>query len=410
MCSFYYICTNTYAMNELLEQSDRLVNEVPMDFKRYLIDEINWDNRLIGIKGARGTGKTTMVLQWLHQKNLSSAKVAYFSIDDMYFTTNSLLNTGRDFYLQGGQILVLDEVHKYENWAREIKNLYDRYKDLKIIFTGSSIIDISKQEGDLSRRAMIYELHGLSYREYLKMNKIIDFDNIDLNTIIHNSNDLRTIFPVHFRPLEYFQDYLRYGYFPFSTEDKEGYAQRLRQLTRLIVETDMSEVKGFDIRNAKKMLQLIYIIAQQVPFKPNIIKLAEKSRIHRNSISNYLYFLEEARLISLLYPSGISIATLQKPEMVYLNNTNYMFAFASESPMTGSIRETFFYNQLWVKHKVRQPKTTDFEIDDQYIFEIGGKTKGRKQIKSMNEAYIVKDDLEYPAGKTLPLWLFGFLY
>jgi len=155
-------------MNELLEQSERLVNEVSMGFRRYLIDEINWDNRLIGIKGARGTGKTTMVLQWLHQKKMNSSKVTYFSIDDMYFSTNSLLDTGRDFYLRGGQILVLDEVHKYENWAREIKNLYDRYKDLKIIFTGSSIIDISKQEGDLSRRAMLYELHGLSYREYLK--------------------------------------------------------------------------------------------------------------------------------------------------------------------------------------------------------------------------------------------------
>lgn len=397
-------------MNELLEQSERLVNEVSMGFRRYLIDEINWDNRLIGIKGARGTGKTTMVLQWLHQKKLNSSKVAYFSIDDMYFSTHSLLDTGRDFYLHGGQILVLDEVHKYENWAREIKNLYDRYKDLKIIFTGSSIIDISKQEGDLSRRAMIYELHGLSYREYLKMKKIIDFDNIDLNTIINNRNDLRAFFPVHFRPLEYFQDYLRYGYFPFSTEDKEGYAQRLRQLTRLIVETDMSELKGFDIRNAKKMLQLIYIIAQQVPFKPNINKLAEKSRIHRNSISNYLYFLEEARLINLLHPSGISIATLQKPEMIYLNNTNYMFAFALESPMKGSIRETFFYNQLVVKHKVRYPKTADFAIDDNYIFEIGGKTKSRKQIKGMNKAYIVKDDLEYPVGNALPLWLFGFLY
>ena len=395
-------------MNELLEQSDRLVGEVSMDFSRYLLGKINWGNRLIGIKGARGTGKTTMVLQWLYKQNMPSAKAAYLSVDDMYFTTNSLLDTGRDFYLKGGQILVLDEVHKYENWAREIKNLYDRYKDLKIIFTGSSIIDISKQEGDLSRRAIVYELFGLSYREYLKLNKIIDLESIKLNNIVNSKNNLRAIFPESFRPFEYFQDYLKYGYYPFSAEDIEGYTQRLKQLARLIVETDMSELKGFDIRNAKKMIQLIYIIAQQVPFKPNINKLAEKSRIHRNSVSNYLYFLEEARLINMLYPSGISIAGLQKPEMIYLNNTNFLFAFGN--PMKGSVRETFFYNQLMVNHKIRYPKNADFEIDDKYIFEIGGKTKGNKQIAGINDAFVVKDELEYPADNALPLWLFGFLY
>jgi len=397
-------------MNELLEQSDRLINSVSMNFNRYLMDEINWDNRLIGIKGARGTGKTTMLLQWLRKLKLSPSKAAYLSIDDMYFTVNSLLDTGRDFHLKGGKVLVLDEVHKYPGWAREVKNLYDRYSDLQIVFTGSSIINISKQEGDLSRRALIYELHGLSYREYLLLNKITNVGRISLQTIINTDKSLRDLFQKDFRPMEYFQDYLAYGYYPFSVEDKEGYPQRLRQLVRNIVESDMAELKGFDIRNAKKMLQLIYIIAQQVPFKPNIIKLAEKSRIHRNSVSNYLYFLEEARLINMLYPSGSSIATLQKPEMIYLNNTNLMFAMASGKPMTGSIRETFFYSQLIVQHKVRHPKASDFEIDGRYIFEIGGKNKGRGQIQGLKNAYIVKDNMEYPVGNALPLWLFGFLY
>jgi len=397
-------------MNELLEQSDRLINSVSMNFNRYLMDEINWDNRLIGIKGARGTGKTTMLLQWLRKLKLPPSKVAYLSIDDMYFTVNSLLDTGRDFHLKGGKVLVLDEVHKYPGWAREVKNLYDRYSDLQIVFTGSSIINISKQEGDLSRRALIYELHGLSYREYLLLNKISNVGRISLQTIINTDKSLRDLFQKDFRPMEYFQDYLAYGYYPFSVEDKEGYPQRLRQLVRNIVESDMAELKGFDIRNAKKMLQLIYIIAQQVPFKPNIIKLAEKSRIHRNSVSNYLYFLEEARLINMLYPSGSSIATLQKPEMIYLNNTNLMFAMASGKPMTGSIRETFFYSQLIVQHKVRHPKASDFEIDGRYIFEIGGKNKGRGQIQGLKNAYIVKDNMEYPVGNALPLWLFGFLY
>jgi len=397
-------------MYKLLEQSDHLVNSVSMDFNRYLMDEINWENRLIGIKGARGTGKTTILLQWLHQKNLPSSKAAYFSLDEMYFTTNSLLDTGEDFYLKGGKILVLDEVHKYSNWTREIKNLYDRHIDLQIIFTGSSIIDISKQEADLSRRAIIHELHGLSYREYLRLNKLLDVDSISLQTILGNFNSLRELFPRSFRPIEHFNNYLTYGYYPFFIEDKAGYHVRLRQLIRLIIEYDMAELKGFDIRNAKKMLQLVYIISQQVPFKPNIIKLAEKSHIHRNSISNYLYFLEKARLINLLYPSGNSIATLQKPEKIYLNNTNLMFAMAMGSPEKGNIRETFFYNQLLVHHKIRQPKIPDFEIDDKYIFELGGPSKGQRQIKGNENAFIVKDDMEYPSGNTLPLWLFGFLY
>lgn len=397
-------------MNTLLDQSERLIQEVSMDFSRYLINEINWTNRLIGIKGARGTGKTTMLLQWLKKSKLKHPEVAYFSLDEMYFTNHSLLETGTDFYLKGGKVLVLDEVHKYANWAREIKNLYDRYKDLQIIFTGSSIIDISRQESDLSRRAIMHELPGLSYREFLIMNEILDNEPISLNSLIDPTFNPRELFPAKFRPLAHFSQYLSHGYYPFYTEDEEGYFSRLQQLVRQTVELDMAELKGFDIRNAKKMLQLIYIIAQQVPFKPNINKLAEKSQIHRNSISNYLYFLEEARLIKLLFPTGISIATIQKPEKIFLNNTNLMYALASDNLQTGSVRETFFYSQADVNHKINQAKTSDFEIDNKYIFEIGEPSKGRKQIAGLKDAYLVKDDIEYPVNNIIPLWLFGFLY
>ena len=397
-------------MNELLDISNRLIREAPLSFTRYLMKEINWNNRLIGIKGARGTGKTTLLLQYLKDKKLPGSKAAYFSVDDLFFTTHTLLETGRDFYQQGGQVLVFDEVHKYPGWAREIKILNDRYKDLQIIFTGSSILNISKQQADLSRRSVIYELHGLSFREYLKFHKIIEVNPFQIEEITDGKLDIRGVFPVQFRPFEYFNDYLINGYFPFSVEDKETFALRLRQMIRLIVETDMAELKGFDIRNAKKMLQLIYIIAQQAPFKPNINKLAEKSNIHRNSVSNYLYFLEEARLINLLYPSGISIATLQKPEKVYLNNTNFMYAMVPQQTNTGNIRETFFYSQLLVKHQVTQPRQADFEVNDKYIFEIGGKSKSQKQIANLKNAYVVKDGIEFPTGKALPLWVFGFLY
>ncbi len=397
-------------MQDLFSLSDQLIREVSAKFKRYLFHEINWNNRLIGIKGARGTGKTTLLLQWLKQKRLPSNKGVYLSLDDMYFTNHSLLDTGNDFYRKGGKIMLLDEVHKYPEWAREIKNLYDRYSDLQIIFTGSSIIDISRQEADLSRRAMMYELQGLSYREFLKMSGYLDVEAIPMELILKNQQDIRDIFPPDFRPLEHFDDYLSNGYYPFFSEDKTGYPLRLRQLVRQIVESDMAEIKGFDIRNAKKMLQLIYIIAQQVPFKPNIVNLSQKSRIHRNSILNYLYFLEEARLIRLLHPSGKSIATLQKPEKIFLNNSNLLYAIAETSPSKGTVRETFFLNQVFVLHRVNQPKNTDFEVNGKFWFEIGGAGKSSKQIKGSPNAFVVKDSLEYPAGNALPLWIFGFLY
>lgn len=397
-------------MIELLENSDRLVQGVSCDFKRYLTKKINWHNRLIGIKGARGTGKTTIVLQWLKVQGKPVAKAAYFSLDDLYFLTNTLVDTAKSFFQQGGQILVLDEVHKYPQWAREIKIVYDRFPELQVIFTGSSIIDISRQEGDLSRRAIMYELHGLSYREYLEMNGIMKLPILNLNQITDGNLSIQNYFPSGFRPLESFNNYLRYGYYPFSREDIPGYFQRLQQLIRLIVEYDMAEIKGFDIRNAKKMLQLLYVVAQQVPFKPNLHKLSEKCGIHRNSMGNYIWFLEEARLIRLLHPAGISIATLQKPEKIFLNNTSLAYAMASVMPSIGTIREIFAFSQLTVNHEVRFPKSGDFELDGKIVLEIGGKNKDTKQISGLSEAYLVKDDLEFPVSKVIPLWLLGFLY
>lgn len=381
-----------------------------MNFQRYLAGEINWNNRLIGIKGARGTGKTTLLLQWMKKLGLPSSKAAYFSLDELFFISNTLADTAKSFYERGGQVLVLDEVHKYPHWSREIKNLYDRYPELKIVFTGSSILDISRQEGDLSRRALMYELHGLSFREYLLLNNILEVNPLKLESILSDPGSIRDIFPSSFRPYEFFSSYLRHGYYPFFMEDPADYPMRLRQMIRVVVENDMAELQGFDIRNAKKMLQLLCIIAQQVPFKPNILKLAEKSNIHRNSLLNYLHFLEEARLLKLLYPSGISVATLQKPEKLFLNNTNLLFALSDDIPSTGTVRETFFFSQLQVNHAVTQPGNGDFEVKNDYVFEIGGMKKTSRQIKNLDHAFLVKDELEYPVGNALPIWIFGFLY
>ena len=397
-------------MNELLEQSEMLTVQVSMRFKRYLYHQIDWNSRLIGIKGARGTGKTTLLLQWLNEQGLSSSKAAYFTLDDLYFSTHSLVETAKNFYKQGGKMLALDEVHKYPTWAGEIKNIYDLYSDLQIIFTGSSIIDLAKQESDLSRRAVMYELHGLSYREYLTYNEILHVPPLSVHDILNPKNNIRNFFPKDFRPLEHFKHYLRFGYYPFFRESAENYHMRLHQLVRTIIEYDMAELKGFDIRNAKKMLQLISIIAQNVPFKPNLSKLSEKSKIHRNSLANYLFFLEQARLIWLLHPSGISTATLQKPEKIYLNNTNLMYALTSETIAAGTLREVFFCSQLHVHHELSIPQKGDFMVNGKYTYEIGGKSKKASQIAGVRNAQIVQDDLEFPAGKTLPLWIFGFAY
>ncbi len=397
-------------MEELLELSASLIDRVSLDFKRYLYSRINWSNRLVGIKGARGTGKSTLLLQKLKELNLPNHQVAYFSLDEMYFTANSLLQTAKVFYLQGGKVLMLDEVHKYPSWAREIKNLHDRYEDLYIVFTGSSIIDIAKQEGDLSRRALIYELKGLSYREYLKYQHKITLPVLSLEQLVTPNFKWLDLFPKKFKPLTYFQDYLRFGYYPFYKNDLVNYHKLLRQLARTIVEYDMSELKGFDIRQAKKMLQLLYVVSQQVPFKPNITSLAQKTGIHRNSVNNYLFFLQDARLLYLLEHTGVSTAILQKPEKVFLENTNLLYALAETVPSEGTVRETFFNNQLQVVHSVNYSKKTDFIIDAKYSFEIGGKNKSNEQIANIQNAWTIKADMESPAGKSLPLWIFGFLY
>ncbi|MFZ1514258.1 MAG: AAA family ATPase [Saprospiraceae bacterium] len=397
-------------MNVLLEQSEYLLSNTTLDFKRFLFNEIKWNNRLVGIKGARGTGKTTLLLQWLKQQDLPVTKAAYFSLDDLYFTNNSLKETVAQFHKLGGKILVLDEVHKYKNWSTEIKNIYDIYTGIKIIFTGSSIIDISRQQGDLSRRAIIYELPGLSYREFLSLKYNLQLPVFSLNEILKDASTLKKQLPISFRPLEYFNEYLQTGYYPFMMEDKETVHQKINQLIRTIVEYDMAELKDFDIRNAKKILQLMYVIAQQVPFKPNLVALAEKTSIHRNSLNNYLHYLERAKLISLLQPAGKSVASLQKPEKIYLNNTNLLYALAEKQVDKGNLRETFFLTQLNAVHKIAMPKQVDFFVDNKYTFEVGGKDKSKKQIAGIKNAWVVKDDLEFPVGNNLPLWMFGCLY
>ena len=396
-------------METLWKKYEYLLSRFSLEKKRYLYGQIDWDNRLIGIKGARGTGKTTLLLQRLKEMSLSSREAAYFSLDDLYFSTHRLVDTAELFYRQGGRYLFLDEVHKYAGWSAHIKNLYDFYPDLHIVFTGSSIIDIAREEADLSRRVLMHELTGLSYREYLYFNDMGTFSPVTLEEILHPERPWRQHFPADFRPLQYFPDYLRYGYYPFATEDIPGFTTRMQQLIRIIVEYDMAALHDFDVRNARKMLQLLYVLAANVPFKPNITSLAEKSNIHRNTVGNYLHFLEQAKLIRQLYPPGISLAVLQKPEKIYLDNTSLAFAIHTDQPDKGNLRETFFAAQVAAGHTLHYAQKGDFLVNNKWTFEIGGKHKTQKQIQGVPDSYIVADDTDYPVS-VLPLWLFGFLY
>jgi predicted AAA+ superfamily ATPase len=397
-------------MNILLEQSARLLAYTDVSFKRFLSQKINWNERLIGIKGARGVGKTTLVLQHLKGFSAPASSVAYFSLDDLYFAGHTLRETADSFYKQGGRVLALDEVHKYPGWSAEIKNLYDFYPDLQILFTGSSIIDIAKEEGDLSRRALLYDLPGLSFREYLSMKGIINLPAIELNQLLNGSISYSELLHGGFRPFEYFNDYLKYGYYPFGIQNPASNYQRLNQVIRTIIETDMAELITFDIRNARKMFQLIEVIAGQVPFKPNIKELAEKTQIHRNSMNAYLHYLEKAKIISLLYPAGKSTAVLQKPEKIYLQNTSLLYALVNENVESGNVRETFFHSMLSVNHKINAPLQGDFLIDNKFTFEVGGKTKKKVQIENINNAWVVKDGIEIASTNVLPIWTIGLLY
>ena len=397
-------------MESLKAKSNFLITRTPLDFSRYLMGKIDWSWRLVGILGARGAGKTTLLLQYLKRNIGIGNEAMYASLDDIYFSGHTLYNLAQEFSNKGGKYLFIDEVHKYPSWSAELKNIYDSIPDLNVVFTGSSIIDLLKQDTDLSRRAITYELNGLSFREYLALNKSATIQAIDLGTILHHHSEISLELSSQFKPLLHFNNYLKHGYYPFFIESEELYQRRLEQVLQLTMENDLAFIDGYDPRNAFKIKQLLYIIAENVPFKPNLVRISEKIGIHRNTLINYLFYLEKAKIINLLYPSGISVSILQKPEKIFLNNPNLAWLLSEQTPNKGSLRETFFFNQISAAHIVKAPKAGDFEVDNQWIFEIGGEKKTAKQIHQIPNGYIVSDDIETGAYQKIPLWLFGLLY
>jgi predicted AAA+ superfamily ATPase len=389
-------------MERLIAQFRALIEKTDTRLVRYLHAKINWENRIIAILGARGVGKTTLLLQHI-KLNCDIQKALYVSADDFYFSSNTLFDLATQFQLNGGKYLFIDEIHKYANWSKEIKMMYDNLLPLKIIITGSSILDLYKGTDDLSRRVIRYNLKGFSFREYLNFTNNSNVKPYSLNQILKNEV---TVEDVEF-PLMHFKNYLKNGYYPFFNEP--DYEIRLNNILNMTIETDIPMYAKMNIGTALKMKQLLSIIAKSVPFKPNFTKIAELVEVHRNQIAEFMYYFEKAGIINQLKDKTEGIRAIGKVEKIYLDNPNLMYAIGTNATEIGNVRETFFFNQMKLEHSVFAHGKADFQIDDS-IFEVGGKNKTKKQIAGLSEAYIVKDDIVFGYQHTIPIWHFGMSY
>lgn len=389
-------------VQSLFEYSNQLINRVETSFIRYLYNEINWQNRLIGIIGPRGVGKTTLVLQHIKNK-LDTQKTLYVTAEDFFFAENRLTDLANDFVKLGGQYLFIDEIHKYPDWSKALKLIYDYHQDLRIVFTGSSVLDIKKGSSDLSRRAVIYSMHGLSFREYLMLFHHIEAKPYSLEDILNHQVNISDL-P---HPLPLFKDYLKRGYYPFAKEN--DFDIKLKQVISQTLEIDIPTYAEMNVATGRKLKQLLAVVAKSVPFKPNMSKIAELLKISRNNIADYLLYMEEAGMIAQLRSPTQGLRSLGKVDKVYLDNTNLIYVLGEDQHNKGNIRETFFLNQLRLNHQVTSSKTADFKIDD-IDFEVGGKGKTSKQIQNAKKGVVVKDDIETGFLNSIPLWHFGLMY
>ncbi len=386
--------------------------------RRALYENIAWEQRCIGILGARGTGKTTLMLQYIQEKFATSEKALYVSVDHPKFQSLSLYEFGEEFFQYGGELLALDEVHKYPEWSSHVKTLYDACPTLKILFSGSSLLKLQHQNADLSRRAVVYQLPGLSFREYLRFDLKTSFDALSLQDIQEHHVEIASKAAEQLRPLKHFQHYSKYGYYPFFLEGKDIYSVKLQEVLNQIVERDLPYVNRIDLRQISKLKKFLYMLAVTVPSELNIQKLSTMTEISRPKIYEYLEYLQNARLLNMVRGVGKGYRVLAKPEKVYLENTNIMYAI-TDTVDAGTLRETFLVNQLYntqalhpnfVTTGVELSKQGDFVVDGKYTIEVGGKHKGTKQIQGIKNAYVAADGIECGFGQKIPLWLFGFLY
>lgn len=397
-------------MEALFEFQDALVMGIEPDFQRYLHDKINWNQRMIGVKGPRGAGKTTLLLQhlkfYLIKNNVSAL---YVTADHPWFYKNSLLDTAMLWFRNGGEVLFIDEVHKYPNWSSELKNIYDGIPTLKVVFSASSALDIYRGQADLSRRVVSYSLPGLSFREYLKFTGAGDFSSYSLEDIQQNHREIALDIASKIRPLVHFQKYLKRGYLPIFVEGENEYLPKLEQIINAVVDTDLAYISSYNAGTAIKVKKLLGVIAESVPFKPNISALSNQLDISRDRILEHIYQLRDARILNVLTVQGKGVSRLQKPDKLFLENTNLSYSM-NPVPDIGNLRETFLLNQLLnARLEVFEPEFGDFFVNG-LTLEVGGKNKYSKQVSDSTNYLIASDGIETGWGSKIPLWLFGFLY
>jgi predicted AAA+ superfamily ATPase len=396
-------------MESLLEFQENILRQIKNDFRRYLNDQINWKQRMIGIKGPRGAGKTTLMLQHLKYDLGMPPEALYITADHNWFYNHTLIEAANNWYRQGGKILFIDEVHKYPKWSVELKNIYDGLPEMQVVFSASSALDIYRGEADLSRRVMTYLLAGLSFREFLIFTNRGNFDAIKIDDIKNDNQSISRMITKDFRPLPAFRKYLEVGYLPIIAEGEDTYLMKLKQVINTIVDIDLAYIASYNSGTAIKVKKLLGVIAESVPFKPNIAALARKLDLSRDSVYQYIYQLRDARLLNTISSEGKGVSTLQKPDKIFLENSNLSFAL-KEKPDIGNLRETFVLNQLLnVGLNVSSPVEGDF-LTEELIIEVGGKNNNKNQVKHLDNYLIASDDLETGSGNKAPLWLFGFLY
>ena len=388
--------------NSLYEYMDTMLKQAPAGMKRYIYDDIAWDARMVGIVGPRGVGKSTMILQYIlaHQDR---SKMLYVSADTVYFSSHSIIETADAFVKEGGEHLFIDEIHKYKNWSKELKQLYDVHPKLRITFTGSSVLDIYKGEADLSRRALIYTMQGLSFREYLELFHGISSRAYSLEEILNHQVSVSELE----HPLPLFRDYLKRGYYPFANEI--GFEYRMQQVIGQTTETDIPQYADMKASTARKLKQMLSVISSLAPYKPNADNLARELSVSKNNVPDYLVYLEMAEMIGQLRDDTGGLRGLGKVEKVYIDNPTLMTVLAGGNPDIGNMRETFFYNQMRVNNDIISSRESDFRIG-KYTFEVGGKKKGKKQIEDIPNGIIVRDEIEVGHGIIVPLWMFGMNY
>lgn len=389
-------------MDQLYEYMLRQLAQTPDSFRRYVYDSINWDNRMLGLVGPRGVGKTTLFLQRIKEAH-STRDALYVSADHLYFSTHSLYGVAERLYQDGGSYLFVDEVHKYPDWSRELKMMYDSLPGLHVYFTGSSVLDIERGDADLSRRAPRYEMQGLSFREYLAIRHGMEVPVRRLDDILAGDMGL----PGVEHPLPLFRDYLRRGYYPFGSD--VDFDLELAQIITRTLETDIPQYANMTAATGRKLKKLMAVVSTLAPFKPNMTSLGSQIQASRNNVEDYLLYMEKAGMVAQLRTGASGLGALGKPEKVYLDNTNILYNLSDGREDIGSVRETFFFNQMRVNHLVTASKISDFQIGD-LTFEVGGKSKTADQLRGAEKGYVVKDDIEFGHGNVVPLWAFGLNY